>query len=1342
VTEGADHYQIGSNYKGLIDELRIYNRWLDAEEARNLAGGQALWLRFDEQPGSSQFANSASSSVSVRPCSQASGECPLSGMPGRMDQAGYFNGSSSYLSASGFELKADRPVGFSQAAWIYPTHNDSNPHGILGTLDASNLYPSLSVVNTNELKAAFTTSGGGGCEVTTNSDVVTAFAWNHVAATFDGSSGAYTLYVNGVQVAQANCGAQKPQPGVSRVAIGKVNAQYFRGLLDEVSIFTNKVLTAGEISDLSVEAPKVYLRLDESLLDTSTGITTTVFANTNPEPGYGPGGCALVPQVGDCACPRAGADGWIRKAPVFDVNDVHAGFLQCIKVDTGPATPLSSFSVGGWFKPTKRIGNFDQNLVQSNSFILGITEQMTVTLDIRHSNQGAAPDALLATGRFAEDQWNHVIATYDGVTGEMMIYINGFPQGVATSAKIANNLPIQFAKGFNGLVDELLVYDYVLSPSEIQKMYAYQVRWFDTTDEHKITIDAILPSASLDYALTNIGVVQDQVMAVQASDDASGVARVEYQITGQGAPAGWQQAVQDQEAWVFPITTLQGQYTIQVRAVDNVGNISTPSTKTLTVDNLPPSPTLNSSLIGAVLQPVGDQLALYGSISDASSSVAGLNVALLTQQGVIVGAIQEAQLNGSAWSVDYALPLDANGSYSVRLTAWDSLGNSGVFTPGLVLVDSVAPVADVTFTGASTTTISGPSYMVPTIVGTVDETPYPTNPSLRLHLEEAAGASQFYDSSSYRRVGSCSGACPQAQVAGKAGYAARFSGNQDILVPISSTLDVENTLAVWIRPDWAPTSASIQPAVAGIREGSSQRFSIHLQGDYHGIALWNGANRVTFPAVLTRGQWQHLAVVMAQGQATVYLNGASLGSKNFVPGNAGGLPLHIGSADGTRQFFTGDIDELAFYDRGLSPAQIDTIVHPVSSGVQQVEIGFLHQKDINNPGSIQWSLGSLTDDNAPYSTWLFKPPTGLEGPYHIYLRLTDALGNMRILPSVWQGEIDTEAPRLDYLMRKVDIGGQAWYEVRCRAEDYNLDESSFYCPSNAAAELIYNDEAWFKVYKGQKLFAMQTPSVFINYKVGEMRACDLFGNCRTSTSQPTLFLPWIAMRPGAQIQSAEPIPSQQPSPLGLSLILTPTNSSVFTGLEPLTIAGYTAAASLSRLDLSADGSQVTSLDWTNRQLDRVFWSAEWSPPGEGAYWLDSAAWDAAGNLIPGHPITVYIDLTPPQIGLETQAIGDQEWANGGFILLRGWFEDATGLRRLQVQVEREGAAAGLPEIWQDLPLPDGTSGQWQGYAYTGVPRPPVGEHITISLRAVDVAGRITEITTVLWGDAPAALDWP
>lgn len=78
-------------------------------------------------------------------------------------------------------------------------------------------------------------------------------------------------------------------------------------------------------------------------------------------------------------------------------------------------------------------------------------------------------------------------------------------------------------------------------------------------------------------------------LTLQASDNLSGVASTRYQVTDQttGVTGSWQ-------AYSAPVVFTDGVYTVSYYSVDNAGNLESPQTITLKVDQTPPSITLAS----------------------------------------------------------------------------------------------------------------------------------------------------------------------------------------------------------------------------------------------------------------------------------------------------------------------------------------------------------------------------------------------------------------------------------------------------------------------------------------------------------------------------------------------------------------------------------------------------------------------------------------------------------------------------------------------------------------------------------------------------------------------------
>jgi len=117
-------------------------------------------------------------------------------------------------------------------------------------------------------------------------------AWYHVAATWDGTTGAMTLYINGVLEATGSgaTGTRSAPPGI-RIGSIQTAIQYFAGSIDEVRIW-NSVRTQSEIqsnmnAEISTNSALVeYYKFNQGTANsTNTGTTTLTDASGNSNNG-------------------------------------------------------------------------------------------------------------------------------------------------------------------------------------------------------------------------------------------------------------------------------------------------------------------------------------------------------------------------------------------------------------------------------------------------------------------------------------------------------------------------------------------------------------------------------------------------------------------------------------------------------------------------------------------------------------------------------------------------------------------------------------------------------------------------------------------------------------------------------------------------------------------------------------------------------------------------------------------------------------------------------------------------------------------------------------------------
>jgi len=133
-------------------------------------------------------------------------------------------------------------------AWIKPANNISGFQKIAGGGGSYDLYTQA----TNELTIYTTGISGIANPVVSSDNVLTPLVWNHVVATWDGTT--IKLYVNAVSVESGDNVASGGNFSSSsfNFTIGKnaeSNIEYFNGTIDDVAIF-NRSLSASEVKDI------------------------------------------------------------------------------------------------------------------------------------------------------------------------------------------------------------------------------------------------------------------------------------------------------------------------------------------------------------------------------------------------------------------------------------------------------------------------------------------------------------------------------------------------------------------------------------------------------------------------------------------------------------------------------------------------------------------------------------------------------------------------------------------------------------------------------------------------------------------------------------------------------------------------------------------------------------------------------------------------------------------------------------------------------------------------------------------------------------------------------------
>ncbi|MFA6552511.1 MAG: LamG domain-containing protein [Candidatus Paceibacterota bacterium] len=487
---------------GFIDDLRIYNRALSATEIKklyNMGGATKMntsdtesltkgllgYWTFDANKinwGTGAAADSGGGGHN----GQMTGIATTSRIIGKIGQALNFNGTNNYITvpqspATSFQLHA-KP--YSISAWI---KDDTPPASLLTFQRFVSWYDGTKNIQLGLGTDAGTTirylyvleaSASAAPQQITAGDL--SYGWHHVTAVSDGAN--YKMYLDGALSAG---GVGPVSAGVftgnsTTLYIGRMGATgtgYIKGGLDDVRIYT-RALSASEVKKLynMGVATKIGVSTTETLNDGLVGYWTfdakNMVNNVADSSGHGNTGYLQLGTLGNKATSTAKVAGKIGQAMKFD------GVDDRILLSSDPIN-VATTTISMWIKANS-YGGGNQGRLLTNSNTTGFYFRLASTNNrFNFSSNGGVNDASSAIGSGVLNKWLHVVVTRTAM-GVANIYINGILNGTAnqdsgtpTAASTSLFIGSNFGKttSFNGFLDDVRVYNRVLSASEIKKLY-------------------------------------------------------------------------------------------------------------------------------------------------------------------------------------------------------------------------------------------------------------------------------------------------------------------------------------------------------------------------------------------------------------------------------------------------------------------------------------------------------------------------------------------------------------------------------------------------------------------------------------------------------------------------------------------------------------------------------------------------------------------------------------------------------------------------------------------------------------------------------------------------------
>ncbi|SIO61560.1 Mo-co oxidoreductase dimerisation domain-containing protein [Singulisphaera sp. GP187] len=336
----------------------------------------------------------------------------------------------------------------------------------------------------------------------------------------------------------------------------------------------------------------------------------------------------------------------------------------------------SAMTLEAWVKPTS-ITNPSPLLFRegagNSAYSLYGAYKSVPSIYINHNITGelSAP----AYQSLATNTWSHVAATYDGST--LLLYVNGVrvsqATGVTTLSSSGGALRIggdsTFGEFFNGLIDDVRIYNRSLSMAEIQADMGTPVGG---------AMDSTPPTAAITSPVANASLSGTTTIVANATDF-TGVAGVQFLLNG--SPLGVEDvAAPFSLAW-NTTSVANGTYLLSARARDMAGNFKTSSTVSVTVNNptdlVAPTVRLMSPYANTT---AGSQMVLAAFASD---NVGVTQVQFLANGNPLGSALTTAPYR--------ALATLATGTYTITAVATDAHGNQATSSSFTVTVDTTAP---------------------------------------------------------------------------------------------------------------------------------------------------------------------------------------------------------------------------------------------------------------------------------------------------------------------------------------------------------------------------------------------------------------------------------------------------------------------------------------------------------------------------------------------------------------------------------------------------------------------------------------------------------------------------
>jgi len=951
-TTSSSNFQIGKyssnniDMNGLMDEVRIYNRALSTTEVKQLyewAPGPVAYYKFDEGVGTTAFDTSGNSNNGAWSGSGTHWDT------GKFGKAGKFNGTSDCINGGNNNI-LDITNAITYEAWAkFQVDTDvqyvvENYHKAgIARVSSNTLQWFLSIGSTfNTVQTVNTVSKG---------------TWHHIATTRDTTNG-LLIYVDGIkQTTTTVAGSQNPTGNIDAgnpLYIGCYNANQLvmNGSLDEVKIYNYARTQKQIVEDMNAGHPNVGSPIASAI------------AHYKFDEGYG----TVANNSGSAGSVLSGTFGAGNSAPTWTNNGKFGKALSVVapqntRINTNAALSYTQdgFTYSAWIRPSTLNAAYNMFMGQ----MLPYFDVYTNRLHMSMTAAGAQQQVWGNTQTITTNQWYHVAATYDS-QGYMKVYLNGKLDGIAgpylTPTNYGNNLYIGTWEPtgtypFNGLIDDIKVYNYALTDDEIKVDYNRGAAIQLGTESSGAGNTAPATAGSQVYCVPGDTATCSPPVAEWLMDE--GIGTSAYDTSGNNYPLSLSNT-----AWSKGKNgkSLSFSSNSSSSVLDNP-SVSLTNTGTLEAwvysNRAYPSDTGDDNYREIINKWTGggcsgaDEgyfLDWYG--SNSSGNLRGLICNGTSNQGITAslsfipktwnhiayvwdGSFHRLYLNGNSYGTPVSQTINNQDDTSTLWVGrgfgnnypWDgSIDQVRIYnyarSPAQIAWDynKGGPVAWYKFDECQGATVNSTNEIyTPSLSGTISIGPSGPQTSLGTCSIGSTASAWSNGSTGNPSTGS--------------GSSLNFDGNDDyVLSNTTLTASSNMSLSVWVKRSGNGTGTF--PGIISYGYGdqagnprmllftSSNKPAIFVEGTSIGS---NNISTYTLPL----NEWVHIVATYSGTQQIIYINGIANSTFNENVGNLSGSKyIQIGENDydlGVNHLFQGQIDEVQIFNYALTDTQVKTL---------------------------------------------------------------------------------------------------------------------------------------------------------------------------------------------------------------------------------------------------------------------------------------------------------------------------------------------------------------------------------------------------------------------------------